>query len=201
MDPGEGEKGDVSAVGGITGERDGARRWSLTGPYVYGRTEDVTNYCTSTVFDTMRSLRVLFGILALGTVAVVGGGAGCSMLTNADDDSSPTVEQGVATVDSLHAPARVAPSDTLSLRLTGTVGPNGCYSFDGFDVERSPDRLRIVPVVTQQTGEGLMCTQAIVPLDEVYAAAPPFAEGPLTVVVPQPDRPDVTATVDVTADE
>ncbi|MFB6249640.1 MAG: hypothetical protein ABEL97_13830 [Salinibacter sp.] len=149
----------------------------------------------------MRSLRVLIGILALGAVVLAGGGAGCSMLTNANNDSSPTVEQNVATVDSLHAPARVAPSDTLNLRLTGTVGPNGCYSFDGFDVERSTDRLRITSVVTHRTGEGLVCTQAIVPLDETYAAAPPFAEGTLTVVVPQPDRPDVTATVEVTADQ
>jgi hypothetical protein len=149
----------------------------------------------------MRLLRVLVGILALATVAVVGGGAGCSMLTNADDDSSPTVEQGVATVDSLYALDRIAPSDTLSLRLTGTVGPNGCYSFDGFDVERSPDRLRITPVTTQRTGEGLMCTQALVPLDETYAAAPPFTEGILTVVVPQPDQPDVTAAIEVTGGE
>jgi hypothetical protein len=169
---------------------------------VYERTEEESLIAANEPSpDTMRPLRILVGILALATVAVVGGGAGCSMLTNADDDSSPTVEPGVATVDSLYAPERVAPSDTLSLRLTGTVGPNGCYSFDGFDVERSPDRLRITPVVAQRTGEGLMCTQALVPLDETYAAAPPFTEGTLTVVVRQPDRPDVTATVDVTAAE
>jgi len=147
----------------------------------------------------MRSLRILVGILALATVAVAGGGAGCSMLTNADDDSSPPVEPGVATVDSLYAPERIAPSDTLSLRLTGTAGPNGCYSFDGFDVDRTAGRLTITPEVVHRDAD--MCTQALVPLDETYAAAPPFTEGTLTVVVPQPDRPDVTATVDVTAAE
>jgi hypothetical protein len=148
----------------------------------------------------MRFLRPLFVAAALSIVALVGGGAGCSMLTNADDDASPPVEQTVATVDSLYAPARIAPSDTLSLRMTGTVGPNGCYGFDAFDVERSADRLQVAPVVVRRTGEGIMCTQAIVPLDETYTAAPPFTEGTLTVVVPQPARPDVTATVEVTGD-
>jgi len=146
----------------------------------------------------MRPLRLFLVAVALGTVALVGGGAGCSMFTNADDESSPTVEQDVATVDSVYAPAHIAASDTLSLRLTGTVGPNGCHSFDGFDVERADDQLTITPVVEHRTGQ--MCTQAIVPLDETYAAAPPFTEGTLIVVVPQPDRPDVTVAVEVTGD-
>jgi hypothetical protein len=144
----------------------------------------------------MRPLRLLFGTLLLGAAALVGGGAGCSMLANSDDGPDDAVERDVAAVDSLYAPTRIAATDTLSLRLTGTVGPNGCYSFDGFDVERSGGQLTITPVVEHRTGQ--MCTQAIVPLDETYAAPPPFDAGPLTVVVPQPDRPDVTATVEVT---
>jgi len=144
----------------------------------------------------MSSLRAVAAVFALGTVALVGGGAGCSMLTNSDDDPDDAVERGVAEVDSLHAPAQIAASDTLLLRLTGTVGPNGCYAFDGFDVERAGGRLTVTPGVVHRTGQA--CTQAIVPLDETYAAAPPFAEGTLTVVVPQPDRPDVTTTVEVT---
>jgi len=145
----------------------------------------------------MWSLRFLAGTLALGMVALTAAGAGCSMLSNADGEA-PESERDVAAVDSLHAPAQIATSDTLSLRLTGTVGPNGCYAFDGFDVERAAGQLTLTPVVLQRDAD--MCTQAIVPLDETYAAAPPFAEGTLTVVVPQPDRPDVTATIDVTTD-
>jgi hypothetical protein len=146
----------------------------------------------------MSPLRTVVVVFALGTVALVGGGAGCSMLTNADGDTNDAVERDIAEVDSLHAPAQIASSDTLSMRLTGTVGPDGCHSFGGFDVERTAERLTVTPVVRHRTGQ--MCTQAIVPLDETYAAAPPFAEGTLTVVVPQPqaDRPDVTATVEVT---
>jgi hypothetical protein len=144
----------------------------------------------------MHFLRLFFGILLLGTVAFVSGGAGCSMLTNSSDDTDDAVERGVAEVDSLHAPDQIATSDTLSLRLTGTVGPNGCHSFDGFDVERSEGQLTVTPMVVHRGGQ--MCTQAIVSLDETYAAAPPFSAGTLTVVIPQPDRPDVTATVEVT---
>ena len=146
----------------------------------------------------MSSLRAVVAVFALGTVALVGGGAGCSMLTNADDDPDDAVQRGIAEVDSLHAPAQIAASDTLTLRMTGTVGPNGCHSFDGFDVERTTDRITITPVVAHRTGRA--CTQAIVPLDETYTAAPPFDEGTLTVVVPQADRPDVTAAVEVTSD-
>jgi hypothetical protein len=84
--------------------------------------------------------------------------------------------------------------------MTGIVGPNGCYGFAGFDAERSAHRLRVTPVVARRTGEGIGCTQAIVPLDETHTAVPPFTEGTLTVVVPQADRPDVTATIEVTGD-
>jgi hypothetical protein len=43
---------------------------------------------------------------------------------------------------------------------------------------------------------------AIVPLDETIRLPPPHEAGPLTIVVPQADRPDVTATVAVAdADE
>lgn len=161
---------------------------------------EAVDRCTPIVYGLMKSLRTLLSVLALGSVALVGGGAGCSMLTNADDDSSPNVEQTIAEVDSLHAPDQIAASDTLSLRMTGTVGPNGCYGFAGFDAERSAHRVRVTPVVARRTGEGIVCTQAIVPLDETFTAAPPFTEGTLKVVVPQADRPDVTATIEVTGD-
>jgi len=171
--------------------------WSFPAARVYGYPEGGTTAFFNTPIDTrMQSVRLLFGTLVLGMIVFAGGGAGCSMLANSDDGTDDAVERGVAEVDSLHAPTHIAASDTLALRLTGTVGPNGCHSFDGFDVERSGGQLTITPVVEHRTGQ--MCTQAIVPLDETYAAAPPFAAGTLTVVVPQPDRPDVTAAVEVT---
>jgi hypothetical protein len=103
----------------------------------------------------------------------------------------------VAEVDSLIAPSQIAPSDTLSMRLLGTVGPNGCYSFDRFDVERSTDRLTVTPVVEHGTSEEILCSMAVVPLDETHEARPPFEKGTLTIAVPQPDREDVTTTLEV----
>jgi hypothetical protein len=150
----------------------------------------------NTTLQVMK-LRTLLVVVLAGTVALSGGGAGCSMLTNTGSDDERTVEFLVAEVDSLHVPARIAPTDTLTVRLQGTVGPDGCYSFDRFDTERSADRLTVLPVVKRRTGEEVGCTQAIVPLDRTVEAAPPFAEGTLTVEVPQPDRPDVTAPVEV----
>jgi hypothetical protein len=143
----------------------------------------------------MIDLRPLFVVLFAGAAVLLSGGFGCSTLTGSEDGR--TVEHLVATVDSLDAPARISPSDTLSVRLRGTVGPNSCYTFDRFDVDRSADRLTVTPVVEHVTKEGTACLTVVIPLSRTYKAAPPFKSGSLTIAVPQPDRPDVTATVEV----
>jgi hypothetical protein len=145
----------------------------------------------------MMRLHAFLVALLVGVVAFLGSGVGCSFLTGTSSDPGRDVEHVVAEVDSLDVPARIASSDTLRVRMSGTVGPNGCYSFDEFDGERTEGRLTITPRVEHVTGDEVMCTMAIVPLDETYMAAPPFEEGELSVTVPQPDRPDVTATVEV----
>lgn len=155
--------------------------------------------CTSNLQPFMMRPRTLLATFLACTVALLGSGAGCSTLTGTEEERA--VEHLVAEVDSLDVPAQIASSDTLSIRLSGTVGPNGCYSFDRFDTERSTDRLTVTPVVEHVTGEGFACTMAIVPLDATFAAAPPFEEGVITIAVPQSDRPDVTATVQVTSGE
>jgi len=139
----------------------------------------------------MTSIQSVLIAGGMGLVVLLVGGAGCSMLSTAE--SGPDPETGVAAVDSIDAPDRIASSDTLRVRFYGTVGPNGCYAFDGFETERNGRGLTITPVV-QYRG------MAIVPLDETYRAAPPFEEGPLTVTVPQPDGVDVTTTVTVSRD-
>lgn len=52
MGASDGEKGDVSAVGGVTGERDGGRDWSLTGTGVYGGTEEESLIAAHDPFPT-----------------------------------------------------------------------------------------------------------------------------------------------------
>lgn len=139
--------------------------------------------------------RTLLVIVLTGTVAILGSGAGCSMLSNSD--SSKQVNTNTADVDRLDVPDQISPTDTLSVTLHGTVGPNGCYSFDRFDVERSSKRLTVTPLVHHRTGDDVACTMAIVPLEETYKAPPPFSDGTWTITVPQPEGEDRSATVEV----
>lgn len=139
-----------------------------------------------------RSLHAVLVAVLIAAVALTGTGIGCSTGFGTGDEE---VRTEVAHVDSLTVPDEIASSDTLSIHLSGTVGPNGCYSLDRIDEERSPGQLTITPIVHHRTGDDIACTMAIVPLNTTYRAAPPFEEGTLEIVAPQPDRPDVTATV------
>lgn len=123
------------------------------------------------------------------------------MLSNTESDSGQEPGNLVAEVQRIDVPAQIAPSDTLAVQFYGTVGPNGCYSFARFDVERTTSRLTITPKVQYRGGDDVMCTMAVVPLEETYRAAPPFSEGTLTLVVPQTDGAAVTETVEVVRGE
>lgn len=146
-------------------------------------------------------MRSLFFVVLIGTGMLLTSGAGCSLVSSAESDRDRAEEAGIAEVDSIHVSPQTGSTDTLSVRLLGTVGPNGCYSFDRFDVERTPDRLTITPIVQRITADDIACTMALVPLDETYHAQPPFSTGALTIRVPQADRPDVTTTVEVVSEE
>jgi hypothetical protein len=142
-------------------------------------------------------------LVVLGGIVVLGS-AGCS----GSADSARTADRVVvpqapsslmAEVDSIEAPSRIGTTDTLSVRLQGTVGPNGCYSFNRMAVERAPRQIRLVPLVSRATQGG--CTMAVVPLDETVRVDPPFVPGTLTITVPQPNRENAATTVEVTAPE
>lgn len=147
---------------------------------------------------SMRFVRlvVLGGVVALSSAGCSGG----SQSTQPDGRGRAVVPQApsslIAEVDSIVAPSRIEVSDTLSVRLRGTVGPNGCYSFSRTATERSPRQVRLVPLVNRTT-QGA-CTMALVPLDETVQVDPPFVPGTLTITVPQPNRENVSATVEVT---
>jgi hypothetical protein len=127
----------------------------------------------------------VIGVLVLG-----GSGLGCGAPSHSDPDPGGT---GIATVDSLVAPQRIAPTDTLSVRLIGRVGPNGCYSLSAIEASRTEGDVRLVPRVRHERGG--MCTMAIVPLDATYRVAPPFEPGAFAIEVPQAGRAAVTDTV------
>lgn len=140
----------------------------------------------------------------LGIVVLVGGGVGCSGTEEPAREpsrgiDSPSPSSLIAEVDSVKAPDRIATTDTLTVRLLGTVGPNGCYSFARMAVERSTRQVRLVPLVNRTARGDAMCTMAIVPLDEIVRLEPPFEPGTLTITVPQPDRTDRTVSLEVVA--
>ncbi|MFP4227496.1 MAG: hypothetical protein ACLFTE_01560 [Salinivenus sp.] len=131
---------------------------------------------------------------------LVGLGATCSAAQEEAGGSDPTPDSDtlLAQVDTVEAPDRIAPSDTLHLRLRGTVGPNGCYSLVRVERERTPTEVTLRPVVRHSDQD--VCTMAVVPLNEVVAVPPPFQDGSLRLVVPQTDRPAIRTTVRVEAD-
>ena len=150
----------------------------------------------------MRRRHVLFwGIVVAGGIIALGS-AGCSGGTEAARTGGRTVVPQapstlIAEVDSIKVPARIVTTDTLAVRLQGTVGPNGCYSFNRMAIERSPRQVRLVPLVSRTTQGDAACTMALVPLDETVRVDPPFEAGTLTITVPQPNRANVAATVQV----
>ena len=130
-------------------------------------------------------------------VSFIGSGATCSAASNegAASGSNLPADTLLATVDTVQAPTRIAPTDTLRIRLRGMVGPNGCYSLVRVAKKRTPERVVLRPIV-RHSGEG-MCTMAIVSLDETIALTPPFTEGILRIVLPQTDQSPVRTTVRV----
>jgi len=146
-------------------------------------------------------LVVLGGIVAWGSAGCSGG----SQPTRPDGRDRAIGPQApsslIAEVDRIEAPSRIGTTDTLSVRLRGTVGPNGCYSFNRMATERSPRQVRLVPLVQRASRGDAACTTALVPLDEAVRVDPPFVPGTLTITVPQPKRANVMTTVEVAAPE
>lgn len=139
----------------------------------------------------MRSFRPPLALLFTGALLVTVCGFGCSTGAQPDD-----TEFRVATVDSIRA-SFSSTSDTLQVHLRGTVGPNGCYTLDRLDGQRSSGQLTLTPVVKHRTSGA--CTMAIVPLEATYEVAPPFSGESFEIVVPQPEGEDLTTTVQIPA--
>ena len=143
------------------------------------------------------TLRSLLSLLLVGAVASLGSGFGCTTSAESPDDAPDRI---LAEVDSINAPATHASGDSLSVRLYGTVGPNGCYRLDEIETVRSGSEVSLRPMVIDGTAPDRACTMAVVPLDATHTLAPPFETGTLTVTVPQPGPNDVTATVEITSE-
>jgi hypothetical protein len=143
---------------------------------------------------------VLFLAPAVSACGGPGAVQGASASSSAPPASRPPPDTTLARVDRLGVPSQLATTDTLAVRLSGTVGPNGCYSLTTVDTSRTPRQVLLRPIVQPPAPTDQACTMAVVPLDTTVRIPPPFPVGPLRLTVPQNDRPPVTVTVEIVDD-
>jgi hypothetical protein len=90
-------------------------------------------------------------LLPLITVLVV---ASCSTQPNTEP------VQFIVKVDSMSHPSFAATSDTITIRLFGIIGPDGCHSFSRFEDTGQPLRLDLT--VWGQVSSATACPAAMV---------------------------------------
>lgn len=126
------------------------------------------------------SLAVLVGVVLLSSCGLISAGQ--------------TVEF-VIHVDSITGPTAVSGGAAFEQQLWGFVGPDGCYSFTGFQLDRVPTRLDLTAKGTHHTGSGL-CTQAVVFLrGQTVRIEPLIPVGVFTIAVHQPDGTVLTRVI------
>ncbi len=145
-------------------------------------------------------LSVLFLALAVSACGRPRAAQEASASSSSAPASRPPPDTTLARVNRLGVPSQLAMTDTLAVRLSGTVGPNGCYSLTTVDTRRTSRQVLLRPVVQPPAPTDQACTMAVVPLDTTVRIPPPFSVGPLRLTVPQNNRPAVTATVEVVDD-
>jgi hypothetical protein len=102
----------------------------------------------------------------------------------------------VIRVDTITAPATIAPSDTLRVRFEGVIGSSGCYRLESIELTQTIKSLDIRFIGENGAGFSVLCTAAISMLDHYEAKVPPIA-GPFVITVRQPDGTTLTRTVAV----
>ncbi|MCW9708031.1 hypothetical protein [Fodinibius salsisoli] len=136
----------------------------------------------------MLKSRVYYLLILLFALVI---GAGCSVINGDTQSSTFTIK-----VDSINVPSEVASDDTLTVRPFGTVGPNGCYSFERFESSRTSSSLDLKLVGELTEGDDIGCFDAIVQLDTVFKVPPPL-EGSFEINIQQPDESVLSRTVEV----
>lgn len=104
--------------------------------------------------------------------------AACDLMTS--ESSGFTIR-----VDELSAPASVGPDQTLTVRFSGTIGPDGCSRLERVERRASRNELEITFRGARRTGT---CVQMPVRLEHQEIVQPPL-EDSFTVRVIQPGGP------------
>lgn len=89
------------------------------------------------------------------------------------------VSQLRAVVNEILSASQVAPGESLRVRLSGTVGPNGAYSLGEVRVTRERQRIVIEPLVNRQEDGNFI--QMLIPLEHTLALALPAGRYTLEV--------------------
>lgn len=99
-------------------------------------------------------------------------------------DALDKVDYFIVKVDSLTAPDTISTDDTLEIKLSGTIGPDGCHSFDRFVSSRYSHKLELS--VCGKKVHSVACPAMVVPLDTTYRVIPPFEPGTFRIEIIQP---------------
>jgi hypothetical protein len=121
----------------------------------------------------------------------------CALLTFAACTlpSDPDPVGFMVRVDSFHAPAALALTDTLRLKLFASIGPDDCHDLDRIDVARTASTVAVA-VYGLHTNAGFCLARPSRLHGWEHKVPPPFPED-FTVEVHQPDGSRLSRTVRV----
>lgn len=122
----------------------------------------------------------------LGVLLLSSAGLGCGLLDSTDSF--------VIRVDSISAPAAIAPADTLTARFFGPIGPDLCSRLVRVEKRSEPGVLELR--FHGERDEDGDCPQMPRFLDHEEEILPPL-EDPFTIRILQPDGPALERVVRV----
>ncbi len=96
-------------------------------------------------------------------------------------------------VDSIQVADTIMQGDTLDIAFFGTIGTNGCYSFNRFDVDFTGDSINIGAIGSFSGGD--VCPEVLVKLDGAVLQITNLTVGKYYLVIKQPETASLTKEV------
>jgi len=121
-----------------------------------------------------------YSTICFAVLSVIALFASCTKTTE------PMISYFVVKVDSLAIPDTISQSDTLKIKLYGTIGNNGNYSFDHYEATRDSFKLNL-KVWGKYVDKGL-AAMVIVMLDGVEYPVFPVYPNKFKIFIHQPDN-------------
>ncbi len=110
-------------------------------------------------------------------------------------DNGPNIEEFIIQIDSMVHLDTINSGDTLNIKFYGLIGPNGCYAFDEFALEYSPDdqELAIESIGIHTFND--MCANAMVYMNGRELEVDGFVAGEYVITAIQPDGSSLSQNV------